>query len=157
MPKISKNLSISLSLGLAVFFLICCIAALFILPWLTQVLIDTPDNIGTRNEITQPERALVLALAYCIFADFIFADCLLLRLLLRVKKGLVFTDTTVALIRGISWCCIFLCGFFAILGIYFQLSFFVALMCVFLGVCLRVCKNAIEEATRIKNENDLTV
>lgn len=157
MLKTSKNLSISLSLGLAVFFLLCCIAGLFVLPALTQMLIDLPDNIGTRNEITQPERALVLALAYAILADFIFADCLLLRLLTRVKKGLVFTAATVSLIRGISWCCILLCLLFGILGIYFQLSIIVAVMCVFLGVCLRVCKNAFEEATFIKNENDLTV
>jgi hypothetical protein len=90
-------------------------------------------------------------------ADFILADCLLLRLLLRVKKGLVFTETSVALIRGISWCCILLCIFFGILGLYFQLSYIVAVLGVFLGVCLRVCKNAFEEATAIKNENDLTV
>lgn len=157
MPKISKNLSISLSLGLAVFFLMCCVAGLFILPGLTQMLIDTPDNLGNRSQITPPERALVLAIAYCIVADFIFADCLLLRLLFRVKKGLVFTEATVSLIRGISWCCILLCVLFGILGIYFQLSFIVALLGVFLGVCLRVCKNAFEEAIAIKSENDLTV
>lgn len=157
MLKISKNLSITLSLCLAVFFFACCIAGLFILPGLTEMLIDIPDTIGTRNAITQSERTLIHVIAYCILADFILADCLLLRLLFRVKKGLVFTEATVSLIRGISWCCILLCVLFGILGIYFQLSFIVALLGVFLGVCLRVCKNAFEEAIAIKSENDLTV
>ena len=30
-------------------------------------------------------------------------------------------------------------------------------MAIFLGICLRVCKNAIEIATEIKQENDLTI
>jgi hypothetical protein len=52
MLKISKNLSITLSLCLAVFFFACCIAGLFILPCLTEMLIDIPDTIGMRNAIT---------------------------------------------------------------------------------------------------------
>lgn len=157
MLKISRNLSTSLSLCLAVFFLACCIVGLFILPSLTEVLINIPDTIGNRGNITQPERILVHIIAYCILADFILADCMLLRLLLRVKKGLVFTETSVALIRGISWCCILLCLFFGVLTLYFTLSCIVAVLGIFLGLCLRVCKNTIEEATAIKSENDLTV
>lgn len=157
MLKISKNLSTSLSLGLAVFFFLCCLAGLFIMPDLTQMLIDTPDNIGNRGQITDPERVLVLVVAYIIVADFILADCLLFRLLMRVRKGLVFTAGSVSMIRGISWCCILLCLLFGVLGIYFQLSLIISVMAIFLGLCLRVCKNAFEEATVIKSENDLTV
>jgi hypothetical protein len=35
--------------------------------------------------------------------------------------------------------------------------FFVAFAGIFLGLCVRVVKNVIEEATEIKAENDLTV
>ena len=56
-----------------------------------------------------------------------------------------------------SWCCFLLCLLFGILGIFFLLSFAVAFIAVFLGLCLRVVKNVIEEATQIKDENDLTV
>ena len=78
-------------------------------------------------------------------------------LLLRVRAGNVFTMKSVALIRGVSWCCMLLGLIFGLLGIYFQLAFIVAFAGIFLGICLRVTKNVIEQATIIKSENDLTV
>ena len=157
MLKISKKLSTMLSLALAVFFFLCCIAGLFVLPTLTEMLINLPDNIGNRANIGQLGRILSLISAYCIVLDMMLADVLLFVLLLRVRKSEVFTDRSVSLIRGVSWCCLGLCLPFGFLGIYFQLAWIVCLMAVFLGLCLRVCKNAIEEATEIKQENDLTV
>ncbi len=157
MLKVSKNFSTALSLVIAAVFFLCCIAGLFIMPDLVQMLIDTPDNIGSREEITQLGRTLVLIASYGILADFLAADVMMFILLLRIRKGLVFTDATVALIRGVSWCCLLLCGILCFLGIYFQLSFIAALCVLFLGICLRVCKNAFEEATQIKQEHDLTV
>ena len=157
MFKISKNLSTILSLAIAIFFFICCITGLFVLPALTEMLINTPDNIGNRGEITQLGRTISLICAYAIVLDMMLADGLLFLILLNVRKGQVFTDHTVSLIRGVSWCCLGLCIPFGFLGIYFQLSWIVCLLAVFLGICLRVCKNAFEEATQIKQENDLTV
>ncbi len=127
------------------------------MPGLTEMLINTPDNIGNRDHISQLSRIAVHIAAYAVVLDFIAADCMLFIMLLRIRKGLVFTEQTVTLIRGVSWCCIGLCLIFGFLGIYFQLAFLVSLLAVFLGLCLRVCKNAIEDATRIKQENDLTV
>ena len=157
MPKISKNLSTMLSLALAIFFFAACIVGLFILPSLTEILLNTPDNIGHRENITQLGRNLCLVSAYCILLIMMVADGLLFSLLLRVRKGEVFTDTSVGLIRGVSWCCLSLCLPFGFLGIYFQLSWIVCFLALFLGLALRVCKNAFEEATQIKQENDLTV
>ncbi len=157
MLKVSKDFSIVLSLTIAVFFFLCCIGGLFVMPGLVQILIDTPDNIGNRQEISQLGRTLVLIASYGILADLIAADCMLFTLLLRIRKRLVFTHTTVSLIRGVSWCCLLLCAIFCFLGIYFQLAFIVALCALFLGICLRVCKNAFEEANQIKQENELTI
>ena len=157
MPKISKQFSITISICLAVLLFLTCIAGAFIMPTLSDLLINTKDNIGNRDNITALGRAFVLALAYLILADVLFADVLLFILLLRVRKGLVFTKKSTELIRDISWCCIGLMLFFALLGIYFQLSFIVAFAAMFLGLCLRVVKNVLEEASDIKSENDLTV
>ena len=87
MLKVSKQVSLALSLVIAVFFFLCCIAGLFILPRLTEMLIDLPDNIGNRAAITATGRVAVLIAAYCILADFMLADSLLFALLLRVKEG----------------------------------------------------------------------
>ena len=157
MLKVSKRLSTTLSLMIAVFFFLCCIAGLFVMPTLTEMLINLPDNIGNRANISQLGRTLSLICAYGIVLDMMLADIMLFFLLLRVRRGEVFTDCSVALIRGVSWCCLFLCIPFGFLGIYFQLSWIVCLLAVFLGLCLRVCKNAFEVATEIKQENDLTV
>lgn len=157
MLKISNKISINLSIVIAVLFLVACVAGAFIMPTLVNMLIDTPDNIGNRGDITQTGRILVHIASYLILAIFVIADIFMLSLLSGVKKGLVFTDNTVSLIRGVSWCCFAVCFLFAFLGFYFQLSFVVAFLGIFLGVCLRIVKNVIAEATEIKNENDLTV
>ena len=157
MLKISKNLSTILSLALAIFFFLCCVVGLFLLPGLTEILIQMHDNLPGRENIPQLGRTLSLICAYCIVLDMMLADCLLFLLLKRVRKSEVFAEESVSLIRGVSWCCLGLCVPFAILGIWFRLSLIVCFLAIFLGICLRVCKNAFEVATEIKEENDLTI
>ena len=157
MLKIPSKASINLSIILAVIFFVGCVVGAFFLPQFTNILIDTKDNIGNRDNITVAGRIFVHILAYMLVADILLADILLFNLLNRVKKGLVFTSDSVALIRGVSWCCLFLCVIFCGLGVYFQLAFIVAFAAMFLGLCIRVVKNVIEQATEIKQENDLTV
>ena len=43
------------------------------------------------------------------------------------------------------------------MGYMFYVVFAVAAAMLFLGLCVRVVKNVVEEATEIKSENDLTV
>ena len=157
MLKISNKLSVNLSLAVAAIFLLVCVAGCFVMPTLSRMLIDAKDSIGSRADITQGGRIFVLAMAYFALAAIAFTDCLLIALLLRVKKSQVFTSLSVALIRGVSWCCVLIGAIFCALGIYFQLAFVVAFFAFFLALCLRVVKNVIEEATIIKSENDLTV
>lgn len=158
MFKVSRNFSTLLSLTISVIFFLCCIVGMFILPFLIEFLLTFPAGMfGSRDSLSQLERILIYIASYGIIACFILADILLFFLLLRVRRGLVFTDRTVSLIRGVSWCCFGLCIPFGFLGIYFQLSLLVCIFAFFLGTCLRVCKNAFEEATQIKQENDLTV
>ena len=157
MLKVSKNFSIVLSLVIAVFFFLCCIAGLFIMPGLVKILIALQNQLPGHQDIAGFSSILVLIASYGILADVMAADMMLFALLLRIRKRLVFHSATVSLIRGVSWCCFLLCGAFCGIGMYFQLAFVVAFAALFLGTCLRVVKNVIEEATQIKSENDLTV
>ena len=157
MPKISNRTSLHISIGIAVLFFAVCIVGLFILPGLVPMLIALPDNIGPRDTITSFGRGLVMAEAYLVVITFLTADVLLFDLLQRVKKGLVFTLKSVARIRGVSWCCMVLCVLFGCLGYYFTLSWLVSFLALFLGLCLRVTKNVIAEATEIKQDHDLTI
>lgn len=157
MLKISTKASINLSIAISALFFALCIAGAFILPVLVPILIEMPANIDSRELITESGRTLVMVVAYLILADMFAANCFLFSLLQRVKKGLVFTDKSVMLIRSVSWCCYIICLLFLVLGFYFQLAYVVSFLAFFLGLCLRVTKNVIDEATQIKNENDLTV
>ena len=157
MLKIPAKASVVLSIVLAVAFMLILVFGAVAMPWLTDVLIDLPDNMGSRNEIQEFDRILVLILAYMVLGFMAIADVLLLNLLFRVRAGLVFTAKCIGLIRGVSWCAILLGATFLVLGLYFQLAFFAAFACFFLGICIRVVKNVIEQATAIKAENDFTI
>ena len=158
MLKIPSKRSLYLSIALSVIFSLVCIAGAFIMPTLAEMLINAKDSIGSRGgDITETGRAFVLVLAYLVLAIVMLADVLLFFLLMRVRNGNVFTSQSVALIRGVAWCCLILALVFLGLGIYFQLALIVAFLAAFLGLSLRVVKNVIEEATEIKSENDLTV
>ncbi len=157
MFKIPSKVSISLSIAISVVFFIVCIVGVIFTPFLVNILINIPDTTGVRDTITESGRLYVLILTYAIMAIAILADILLFRLLLRVYSGKVFTLTSVSLIRGVSWCCFMMCAAFFGLGFYFELSFIASFSIIFLGLCLRVVKNVIEEATAIKAEHDFTI
>ncbi|MBR5012032.1 MAG: DUF2975 domain-containing protein [Clostridia bacterium] len=157
MLKIPTKASIFISTILAALFLLGCLIGAFFLPQVTNGLIDARYIVNGYEYITAQNRIVIHVLAYAALADVVAADIFLFFLLVRVKSGEVFTKKSVALIRGVSWCCIILGLIFAALGIYFYISFIVAFAAIFLGLCIRVVKNVIEQATEIKQENDLTV
>lgn len=157
MLKIPSKLSIVLSLIISVMFFVLCMVGAFFLPALTELLMQARNSLNIHDGFSSAAKTFVHILAYAVLADVLLADALLFALLLRVKNGNVFSETSVALIRCVSWCCMALCGVFVLLGIYFRIAFIVAFAALFLGLCLRVVKNVIEQATIIKSENDLTV
>ena len=157
MLKISKNSSVTISLILTVLFMVALTGGAIIMPWLVRSLIELPDTVGGRDGITLAGRGFVLAVSYAILLVCAVADALLFFLLRRVRRGEVFTEKSVSLVRGVSWCGILMGLLFGLLGFYFQLAYAMAFAGVFLGLCVRVVKNVIEEATEIKEENDLTV
>lgn len=157
MFKVSRKISLTLSMVIAVVFFGVCVYGMVILPRLVEMFVNIPDKTGSCAAVTDKEQLFILIMAYLILLIIMVAVIMMLTLLRRVYCGKVFTPASVALIRGVSWCCFLLCLVFGVLGKYFLLSYVVALAAVFLGLCLRVVKNVIEEATEIKMENDLTV
>ena len=157
MLKIPRNASVTISLILSVVLLFALIAGFVLAPKLVQILIDTPDNIGDRNSIGSAGRVFILCVTYAILLLICAADLLLVKILLNVRTGIVFTDGTVAFIRYVSWCCILVGALFFSIGGYFQLAIIAGFAAVFGGFCIRAVKNVFEEAVAIKNENDLMI
>ena len=157
MLKIPTKASILLSTIFSVLFFIGCVVGLFFLWDIVDGLIDARYIVGGYEYITSQNRLIIHILSYMVLADVMVADIILFLLLLFVKKDEVFTKKSVALVRGVSWCCICLGLIFAAIGMYFYIAWVVAFAALFLGLCIRVVKNVIEQATEIKQENDLTV
>lgn len=155
MLKISSKNSTVLSIIASALLFAGCTVCAFILPSWVNILINARGEFA--SSISGKEHALIVALAYNILSIVTLANCLLFSLLLRVRRSLVFTHKSVGLIRGISWCCFLLSAVFFALGFYFMLAFVMTFFALFLGMCIRVVKNVIEQAVEIKCENDLTV
>ena len=154
MLKIDKKISVTISLVLTT---LCFLGFLFMVGympsfvgWLFEI---TPDASG----IGDTGRSVALAEAYVILALALAGDITLFFLLQAVRKGDVFTDKAVAMIRLISWCLIAIGVIFFTMFKFFPRIPFIGAIFVFFGITVRVVKNVIEEATAIKNENDLTV
>ena len=78
-------------------------------------------------------------------------------LLGNIKKEKVFIVKNVKLLRIISWCC-FAAAFILVFAVrYYLLLGLVGIALAFIGLILRVVKNVVEEAVRIKAENELTI
>ena len=152
MLKISKNLSVTISLVLTVLFFVVLMAAAVILPSFVQLI-----SPAAGREIGPNGRILICAAGYVILALAALADVLLFRLLGLIKRGQVFSAPAVSLIRGVSWCAFGIGVFFMALTFYYLIAIVLSFTAVLLGLCLRVVKNVIEQATEIKSENDLTV
>ena len=148
MLKIDNKTSCLLTMLLAaLFFLGLIVCAVGLVPYL--------GTVG--DTIPAAARPVIIAIGYAVLVLAALADIFLFALLRLVQKEAVFTAGSISLLRGMSWCCIAAGALFVWLGSYFLLSYAVAFVAVLVGICLRVVKNVIAEATEIKSENDLTV
>ena len=146
MPKISKNASVTLSL-------ICCIVGflgLVFLAWyFPHLLPETVDRAASVG---------IMVLDYLLLVPVAVANGFLVKLLLLVRRHLVFTDGAVSCLRTISWCCFIEAVLCLLTTKVFVLAHFAAAFVAgFLGLVLRVVKNVIEEAVALKAENDFTI
>lgn len=157
MLRIPRKTSVMISIFYSAFLFIVAGAGAISIPYLADLLIDIRNSIGRGDAISDGDRVIIYILAYMVLAVIVGINVLLLFLLFRVRGGQVFTPVSVALLRYVSWGCFLLCAVFCALAFFFSLSLIVAFAAAFIGFCLRVVKNVLEEATEIKSENDLTV
>ncbi len=157
MLKIPSKFSILLSAALCVLLFAGCILAAVALPYYIEMLAYERNGFFINGLITEGQRLSVMIFAYVGLAAIVLADLMLFFLLMRVRAEKVFTDKSIGLLRGVSWACYLLAAAFIGIGFTYSFSFAAAFLAVFLGLCLRVVKNVLEEACRIKDENDLTV
>ena len=149
------------SLIVSVVFAVLCLGGLIFaaywLPLVVNSMIDAFDHIGDRASITQTGRTLVLVDSYVILAIAFVAVVLILFLLRTVLCGMVFSKRAIAQLNALTGCCFAEGVLFGVLTPCFQLALCVTLAMCLLGLLLRVVAHVIEEAVRIKQENDFTI
>ena len=78
-------------------------------------------------------------------------------LLCNLRRGVVFEQKNVRLLRIISWCCAGVSLAFLLLGTAHLFALLIGIAAAFFGLILRVLKNVFEQAIRIKQENVFTI
>ena len=160
MPKISRNVSEMISLVFVSGLIALLAAAMATLPLLytySPFFTILHAYFGDRDVGALQGETAFWIFCYAVMVIALACAITILLLLLRVRKGLVFTSRSVAYIRYVSWGCMLIGLICIATTYYFAMSAILALAMLFLGLCLRVVKNVIEQAVAIKAENDYTV
>ena len=100
--------------------------------------------------------ALVVILYACSVLGW-FILWKMLRLIRNIRKGIVFTEQNVAILRAVSLLCLGVGILTFAGGFFYQPMFFVTLAALFLTLVVRVVKNVMHKAVEMKDELDLTV
>ena len=153
-PKWDAKKSTSLSIGVAGLALVMALACLpLLIPLLKQVRVP-----GTVFDDAFVGRAAGPLYACLLFG--IVALVILLRLLIEIRRGEVFTVGNVRRLRLISYCgfaIMLACLLGAIVAAPRPVFFFLATIAGFLGLLMRVIKNVIDAARLLKEDADYTI
>ena len=147
--KWNSEKSLFLSRTLTIATLALAVAALFCIPiiteWYDAVSMQAPIHV-------------VLNIVLYLSAILGIAALWQLKILLgRFARQQVFVTENVACIRRIAWCCFGVAFIWLILVYWRFLAFFVAFIAAFAGLLLRVMKNMLEAAVKLREENDYTI
>lgn len=130
--------------------IVLVVIAALTMPQLIPAYVDYAEK---NPEITQSLFITVYTCVLPVLASLVCLD----RLLANIKRGEVFTDINVRLLRILSWCSFTFSVILFVSGFYYILFLIIAICAAILGLILRVIKNVFEQAIIIKQENDFTI
>ncbi|MBP5295163.1 MAG: DUF2975 domain-containing protein [Lachnospiraceae bacterium] len=135
-----------------IYILAACLLALDIGLWpLSGWYMKIRNMTGEGLRIT----LVVILYACSVLGWFILWN--MLRLIRNIRKGIVFTEQNVAILRAVSLLCLGVGILTFAGGFFYQPLFFVTLAALFLTLVVRVVKNVMHKAVEMKDELDLTV
>ncbi len=145
----SENKSINLSIAFTTLFALAMAFLTVSIPWLVPFLCEIMEYEGIEKFMT--------VVAYLSLPAGWGAVALFFKILFNVKNKKVFISENVKYLNILSILCFYVgvvCSFamFKFLGFLF-----VGIAAFFIGLILRIIRNIIEEATLIKEENDMTI
>lgn len=143
--------SVALSRFFVIIFALLLAAACVAVPWFIPWFLERTDQ--KMLELLP----FFFTTAYTSAASGAAALYLLYRLLDNLRKEQVFVPQNVQYLRRLSWCCFLAAVIFLLSGFYYPPFFLAAAAASFMGLILRVVKNAFQQAADIKEENDFTI
>ena len=147
----NKDKSVKLSQFCVVLFMVILAAICLFAPQLCRLL------IRLRQWDARLKLPLFLASIYSSAVPAAAVLWALWRLLRNIRAGAVFIPENTALLRLISWCCIAAGLVYLVSTLYYMPFLVLSAAAAFVGLMLRVVKNAFAEAVSIKHENDYTI
>lgn len=136
-------------------------AAVIVLPFLIKEY-DSYNRINMLSELGKYVMGPFYAIVPAGYVALICID----KLLINIKREIVFDNKNIKLLRIISWSCFYaaiVCIIsFILISITFNYGIGIGLILLaagagFMGLVVRVVKNIFEAAIKIKDENDLTI
>lgn len=148
----NRSKSVILSKICVVLFSILLIVLDIGCDWLVNSYLEVTHPLGGKWD----EICLMALIYFCNIPAWITLWSLW-RILNRIWNGEVFVDANVRDMRRTSWCCLGVSVLCALaMPFYLSLSM-VAVMAGFMGLIVRIVKNAFEQAVSMKDELDFTV
>lgn len=147
----NKNKSVKLSQFCVALFMVLLAAVCLFAPQLCRLL------IRLRRWDVQLKLPLFLASVYLSAVPAAAVLWALWRLLRNIGAGAVFIAENTALLRLVSWCCIAAGLVYLASALYYMPFLVLSAAAAFVGLMLRVVKNAFAEAVDLKQENDYTI
>ncbi len=153
----NKKSSVILSLVICFIFLIVLTVLVFLGPWFFKLWLTVyrgwkDDSVSLYHMI----RLFKIAFYPCSIFGYITLYSLI-RLLFNIKNEHIFIDKNVKYLRRISWSCIVVAFITLISGFFYIPYSFIAVAAGFIGLMLRVVKNAFQCAVALREENELTI
>ena len=152
-----RKRSVTLSLVVCVFACVILTAGLFAGPWAVKMWFQVYRGWLENGEAMARMLTLFKVCFYpCAVLGFVTLYSLI-RLLVNIKNDAIFITANVKYLRCISWCCFAVSLITLVAGVLYIPYLFVFVAAGFVGLMLRVVKNVMENAVRLKEENELTI
>lgn len=145
----TENKSITLSIAFTTLFALAMLFLTVSIPWLVPFLCEFLNH---ENDVT-----FMMVVAYLAVPAGWGAVILLYKILFNINNKRVFVNENVKFLNILSWLCFYVGIVSAVASSRYVAFVFVSISAFFIGLIIRIVRNIIEEAIKLKEENELTI
>lgn len=153
----NRKCSVILSIVICFIFVAILTLGLFFGPWAMKIWLCRYRGFDENGVAL---HNLLTLFKICFYPSALFAYVTLyslIRLLFNIKRDEIFIKENVQCLRCISWCCFVVALITGVGGLQYLPFLFMTVAAAFIGLMLRVVKNVMDSAIKIKTENELTI